>query len=120
MNADGSGYVYVLFDAETNLLKIGCTKNGNRSRQRAVMSAHPSPLVNVLNARIKDRFASEAQCHQKFKHERRSGEWFSTDLVEVIEYVHRDVDWCEIDFVPLNFLAQAMILKKHHMRPGHA
>ena len=73
--------------------------------------AHHSQLINVLNARVTDRFASESQCHKQFKHQRRSGEWFSTGLVEVIEYVHREVDWCEIDFVPLSVLAQAIILK---------
>ncbi len=112
MSLPAHGYVYVLFDAQTQLLKIGCTKNSNGARQKAIIGAHHSPLINVLNAKVEDRFASEAQCHKKFKHQRRSGEWFSTDLIDVIEYVHTDIDWCEIDFVHLSVLAKAMILKK--------
>ena len=106
------GYVYVLFDAEADLVKIGCTKNANRQRQKAIMGAHCSKLLNILNAKVADRFASESQCHRHFKHQRKAGEWFKSELSEVVEYIHGEIDWCEIDFEPLGSVAQEIIRAK--------
>lgn len=119
MSANPSGYVYILFDAKHKLIKIGCTKNGNQSRQKVITGAHPSLLINVLNARVQDRFAAEAQCHTHFKHQRTSGEWFSTKVTDAITYINENVDWCELDFECLSVVKSAITLaqmEKHHQK----
>ena len=92
------GYIYVLYDGQTKLCKIGCTKSEKRDRQRAIISAHGVVLVNILNARVKDRRAAEAQCHKRFAENRRNGEWFEVEPIEVIDYIRNEIKWSEIDF----------------------
>lgn len=105
------GYVYLLYDAEHDLVKIGCTKSASRARQKSIMGAHPTLLVNVMNAKVADMFASEAQCHKHFNSERTSGEWFSADVRTVMEYVHDEVNWSEIDLESFAVLARALFLR---------
>lgn len=92
------GYVYVLYDAETHRCKIGCTSTADGKRQWSLMRSHGAVLVNVLNAKVKDRYATEAQCHEQFKEYRKGGEWFEAPLVDVVNYIHQSVDWSELDF----------------------
>lgn len=51
-----------------------------------------------MNAKVSDRFAAEKQCHRHFAETRRGGEWFEAELVDVVEYLHEQLDWLEIDF----------------------
>lgn len=90
------GYLYVIYDGFSGLAKIGRTKRVGR-RQRAIMSSHGHVLVNILNAKVDDQFAVESQVHQHFKSERKGGEWFAADLSELVMYVHRCVDWIQLD-----------------------
>lgn len=92
-----SGYVYVLFDGMTGLSKIGHTKTAGH-RQRAQMGGHGSALVNVVNAKMADCLAAEAKCHEHFAPYRTNGEWFSAKLEDIIQYVHAELDWLEIDY----------------------
>ena len=92
------GYLYVLYDGETLRCKIGCTNNADGKRQRSLMSSHGAVLANVLNAKVKDRYAAETQCHEKFKEYRKGGEWFQASLVDVVNYIHQSVEWSELDF----------------------
>ena len=107
------GYVYVLFDGMTGLSKIGHTKTAGR-RQRAQMSGHGSVLVNVVNAKVADCLAAEAKCHQHFAQYRTNGEWFSVKLEDIIQYVHAELDWLEIDYENQARLAQYIL----HCRSG--
>jgi len=91
------GYLYLLHDGMTGLSKIGCTKTAG-SRQKAIMGAHSNVLVNVLNAKVADYRAAETQCHRHFQAFRTNGEWFSAPLQSIIEYMHGQVDWLELDF----------------------
>jgi hypothetical protein len=91
------GYLYLLHDGITGLSKIGCTKTSG-SRQKAIMGAHSNVLVNVLNLQVEDYRAAEAQCHRHFQAFRTNGEWFSVPLQSIVEYMHGQVDWLEIDF----------------------
>lgn len=92
------GYLYVLYDGETRRCKIGCTSNADGKRQRSIMSSHGAILANVLNAKVNDRYAAEAQCHERFKEHRKNGEWFEAPLVDVVNYIHQSVEWLELDF----------------------
>ncbi|VVM45553.1 hypothetical protein PS619_00514 [Pseudomonas fluorescens] len=91
------GHVYVLFDGMTGLSKIGHTK-GKGNRQRALIGSHGSFLVNVVNAKVADCLTAEAKCHEHFARYRTNGEWFSAKLDDIVQYVHAELDWLEIDY----------------------
>lgn len=92
-----TGYVYVLFDGMTGLSKIGHTKTEGH-RQRAQMGGHGSVLVNAVNAKVPDCLAAEAKCHEYFVQYRTNGEWFSAKLEDILQYIHAELDWLEIDY----------------------
>lgn len=94
---DLGGVLYVLYDGMNGLSKIGCTRRDG-GRQRAIMGAHGSVLINVVNARVLDRRSAETQCHRHFKDWRTNGEWFKADLVDIITYIGMEVDWEEISY----------------------
>lgn len=90
------GVIYVLHDGVTGLSKIGCT-SGSGTRQRSQMASHGSVLVNLLNAKVGDMRAAEAQCHERFKSHRRNGEWFAAPIEEIMTYIATEIDWLEIE-----------------------
>ncbi|EJM00976.1 T5orf domain-containing protein [Pseudomonas sp. GM102] len=95
-----TGYVYVLFDGMTGLSKIGHTKTEGH-RQRAQMGGHGNVLVNAVNAvnaKVPDCLAAEAKCHEHFAQYRTNGEWFSAKLEDILQYIHVELDWLEIDY----------------------
>jgi hypothetical protein len=73
------------------------------------MGAHGSILVNVVNAKVADRRAVEAQCHNRFRADRVNGEWFKTSLEEITTYIHAEVEWQEIDFENMARMAQYIV-----------
>lgn len=103
-----AGYVYILFDGMTGLCKIGHTKTEGY-RQRVQMGSHGSVLVNVVNAKMADCVAAEAKCHEHFAQYRTNGEWFSAKLLDIIQYVHVELDWLEIDYENKARLVQYII-----------
>lgn len=111
MTSNTAGYVYVLLDADHSLVKIGCTKGADGKRQKSIMRAHPSNLVNILNVKVPDRFAAEAQCHRRFKPDRRSGEWFSASVIDVINYINDEVECLEMDFEHAGVVMRAIVNK---------
>jgi hypothetical protein len=73
-----SGIVYVIRSGESNLYKIGRTTNlERRLRQLQTINANPLSVWKIINC--PDAIAMETQLHQKFKHCRVQGEWFSLD-----------------------------------------
>lgn len=99
------GYIYVLYDAQTKLCKIGRTQTEG-TRQRTQMSAHGGILANVLNAEVADCVAAEQQCHEHFHAHRKNGEWFDVELTEVITYINENVEAMKLDFENLARLVQ--------------
>jgi len=91
------GWLYVLHDGHAQLCKIGCTSSGIGKRQRALIGAHGSPLRNVLNAKVEDRFAAEKLCHAYFHNRRRNGEWFAVEPEEVVAFIKGHVNCIEIE-----------------------
>ncbi|SIT38778.1 conserved hypothetical protein [Paraburkholderia piptadeniae] len=73
------------------------------------MGSHGSVLVKVVNAKVADCRATEAQCHAQFAQYRTNGEWFSADLEAIIRYTHMELDWMEIDYVNQARLGQSML-----------
>lgn len=93
-----SGYLYVLYDVESKTCKIGQTKKDSRQRQRSQMGSHGNVLINVLNAKVANRVASESRVHQHFAEFRRGGEWFSVDLMDVVTFIQGHIEYMEMDF----------------------
>jgi hypothetical protein len=111
------GYLYVLFDAYANRCKIGRTRVAGAQRQRAIMGSYPVPTINALTARVSDYVAAETQCHRHFASRRANGEWFDVGIVEAVEYIHREIDWCELDLENLgaatHYIARARLATSH-------
>src|ERR1700692_3225641 len=91
------GYLYVLFDAYSGRCKIGRTRQMAGKLQRSIMSAYPVPTLNAVTACVADCVAAETQCHRYFASLRANGEWFDIGVVEAVQYVHEEIDWCELD-----------------------
>lgn len=92
------GWVYVLYDGRSKLTKIGRTQGDNRKRQATLSSANSYPLLNLINIQVNDCFAVELGCHNHFSEDRVNGEWFSTEIIEIMKYVHDNFDWLSCDF----------------------
>lgn len=105
------GWIYVLYDAQAKLCKIGRTQTAG-TRQRTQMSSHGSILANVLNAEVLDCVAAEKQCHDRFQAHRKNGEWFDVELTDVITYISENVDSITLDFENLARLCQYIAASK--------
>lgn len=81
------GFVYLLYDAESSLTKIGRTTRSDGSRQKQIIGAHPTPLENVLTIDVDDCIEAESRCHKHFSRHRKNGEWFSADLSSIVQYL---------------------------------
>jgi hypothetical protein len=92
-----AGWLYVLYDADAGLCKIGCTTGDDCKRQRTLIRSHGHPLVNLLNAKVANRFVAEKQCHRHFQHCRRNGEWFAVKPEDLVAYIEEQIDWLHLD-----------------------
>lgn len=81
------GFLYLLYDESSKLTKIGCTTKEDGTRQKAIMGAHPTVLLNVLTSWVDDCFLAESQCHKHFASHRRNGEWFDVPIENIKKYV---------------------------------
>lgn len=80
------GIVYVIFNPEINILKIGVTKNINK-RLKSLQCASGCDLkVLYSTPPISNFFEIELNAHKFFKQFRRSGEWF--DITEEMALNH--------------------------------
>ena len=107
-----TGILYVLYDGITMMSKIGCTSKKDGSRQQQIMSSNGNVLINVVNAEVHDHYKTETQIHQKFDHKRLNGEWFKVDLVELVTFIHDEIDWISIDFECLGRTTQYLSASK--------
>jgi len=81
------GFVYLLYDESSKLTKIGCTTKEGGTRQKAIMGAHPTVLVNVMTHQVDDCFLAESQCHKHFSNHRKNGEWFDAPIEDIKNYL---------------------------------
>lgn len=81
---EGDGYVYLMYDRRTKLIKIGYSRNPEY-RERTLQS--DNPMIDLLATFRGDRRA-EKRLHNKFKSRRVRGEWFDLQQshIEKIEY----------------------------------
>jgi hypothetical protein len=78
------GFVYVIRGEETNLYKIGRTKNWEQ-RIGDIRNSSPTPIeiIGIFHTE-KDHIALELDIHEKFSEYRQHGEWFEfcDDILE--------------------------------------
>jgi T5orf172 domain len=72
------GHVYLIRAKGTNRFKIGMTRAGRMQARfdelNHLQSADPLEIVRVID--VADRHQVEAALHQRFKRDRKHGEWF--------------------------------------------
>ena len=72
------GHVYLIRARGTNRFKIGVTRAGRMQTRfdelNHSQSAYPLEIVRVID--VADRYQVEAALHQRFKRDRKHGEWF--------------------------------------------
>jgi hypothetical protein len=89
--ADGTGWTYIYFVSDGELVKIGRAVN-IVARLRAMQTSHPKPLTVLATMLAHVKF--EGIIQQKFRYLRVTREWFrpDADMNDFIQRVHRGED----------------------------
>jgi|SRR5262245_3906834 len=89
--ADGTGWTYIYFLSDGELVKIGRAVNVI-ARLRAMQTSHPKPLTVLATMLAHIKFEEVIQ--RKFRHLRVTREWFrpNADMHDFIRRVHRGED----------------------------
>ncbi len=82
MPADCPGYVYVAFNPETGLCKLGYSKNpGERERALGIEFAAKVRLLHTILSNWPGRL--ETHLHRYFAAKRVAGEWFDLSVEDI-------------------------------------
>lgn len=86
-----SKYVYLIRNEETGNYKIGVSVNPRkRIKQLQTGSGEELQLIESFRSRYPRRI--ENALHQKYRHLRRSGEWFYLSIEDEVSFI----DYCEM------------------------
>lgn len=89
---EGNGYPdfigNVYFFRSAGLIKIGITQRSVNRRAAGVRSSTKQPVEILGSIRLKDHGNIEMLLHNRFKHLRVHGEWFTPDD-ELIKFIDR-------------------------------
>lgn len=77
------GYVYVLYNPESELVKIGKTKNPHQ-RFNTLSNQNGSKFRYYITEAIYIEGTVEKVMHNKFATRRMKGEWFSSNFDDVV------------------------------------
>jgi hypothetical protein len=77
------GYLYLIEDTCSHLLKIGQTARHPEQRLRELQTGNPHPLRLCRVYRMQAVAQVEAALHRQFAHRRLQGEWFRVSVAEV-------------------------------------
>ena len=81
------GHVYLIHAIGTSRYKIGMTQAGRMVSRfdelNSKQSAYPLEILGVID--VEDRFSVEKELHQKYKDNRKHGEWFELNKGELRE-----------------------------------
>jgi len=81
------GHVYLIHAKGTTRYKIGMASKGRMAKRfeelNSSQAAFPLEIVRVID--VEDRHQVEANLHQKFKSNRKHGEWFELDRGDLRE-----------------------------------
>lgn len=83
-----AGFIYVLYNPVSNLVKIGASKNPmSRTRNISSISGFPYEQARVwISPKIGNHYDMEHSLHRYFDNYRKNGEWFAVDFDTVVEY----------------------------------
>jgi hypothetical protein len=77
------GYLYLIEDSISRLLKIGQTRRCPEERLRELQTGNPHPLRLCKAYQVQSVHRVEAALHRQFDHRQVSGEWFRVSVTEV-------------------------------------
>ena len=86
--AKGSAFVYFVFNADSNAIKIGKARDLEK-RIRSLQTVSPSRLKLLKATQVTDEKEAsllESSLHRKFAHLRITGEWFKAES-ELLDYL---------------------------------
>ena len=78
-------YVYLIRVQDTNLYKIGSSKNP-KGRMKSLQTANGAPLELINSVKCEHYWKVEKAMHRKFNSKLTMGEWFSLEEGDVISF----------------------------------
>lgn len=93
------GVVYILYDGSTERCKIGCSSKLDGSRQKQVSGGYSFPLLRVADFYVQDIKAEEKAAHVHFQKSCSHGEWFQTNVEDVLQYLFEQSNWERLETV---------------------
>ena len=82
-----SNLLYVITDGELN--KIGITHNNINQRLKALQTGNGRQLKVIYTLKTDKAEELEYELHNKFNKYRKVGEWFSIDVITILEEIER-------------------------------
>lgn len=80
------GYVYLICDPKNDFFKIGVTSGSIENRVKKLQTGNGSELHITSWYECQYPFKLEKLLHAKFNPKRESGEWFSLDTSDVLNF----------------------------------
>lgn len=80
------GYVYLIYDENNNVYKIGVTRKSNETRVKKMQTGNPTQLRVLLMYECKYPFRLETMLHNIYKSKNVLNEWFELTNEEVINF----------------------------------
>lgn len=80
------GYVYLIYDENNNVYKIGVTRKSNETRVKKMQTGNPTQLRVLLMYECEYPFRLETMLHNIYKNKNVLNEWFELTDEEVINF----------------------------------
>lgn len=86
-----SGYVYLLsmWEDDTNLYKIGVTKNDIDKRIKSLQTGNPSEILLINSYKSENYRRVETMLHHYYSSSNKRGEWFTLEREKVKDFTNK-------------------------------
>lgn len=81
------GFIYLINKNDTNLYKIGVTKNEVKKRLKQLQTGSSEELILVENYKTDFYFKIERMLHRLYNNKHIHGEWFELNDEEVLDFL---------------------------------
>lgn len=81
------GFVYLIYDENNDLYKIGVTRKNDNKRIKILQTGNPTELRILYIYECEYPFRLETMLHNKYKNNNVMNEWFALKDKEVIEFI---------------------------------
>lgn len=79
-----SGWIYIIKDNDTNLIKIGITQKENPKHRLSQYLSHNMNIKLLFIERVDDCFNIENEIHDSISNKKIKGDWFSLSSCDVL------------------------------------